>query len=318
MTTDVSAQEQQVVVFDLADERFGIGIHSVREIIRFQAITRTPDAPAAVAGVINLRGSVIPVVDLRHRLNVSKRPIQEDTRILVTETSSGLVGVIVDAVAEVLRLPASAIEPPPAGILHGSNEYVRGIVHQSDSLTILLDLEGALSPDSLSRAGTRPEVDDHLPAPVAVEPSGPSLSTLDVALLETTFAAVKPRAAELVEYFYDQLFQRYPSVIPMFEHADMQEQQGKLLSALALVVANLRNPDALVPALQGLGVRHIGYGAQPAHYEAVGGVLLDSLAYIAGNLWSEQAARAWGDAYTVAATVMIQAAGEAAASGAPR
>ena len=137
----------------------------------------------------------------------------------------------------------------------------------------------------------------------------PTLGDLDVALLEATFNAVKPRGAELTAHFYEQLFAQHPAVIPLFANVKIEEQQGKLLSALALVVANLRHPDVLVPALQGLGKRHVDYGALAPHYDAVGGGLLGSLAHVAGPAWTPEAAKAWGDAYAVAAGVMIAAEG---------
>jgi len=132
----------------------------------------------------------------------------------------------------------------------------------------------------------------------------PTLADLNIGLLEATFEAVKPRGAELTAHFYEQLFTQHPAVMPLFANVKIEEQQGKLLSALALVVANLRHPDVLVPALQTLGKRHVNYGALAPHYDAVGGVLLGSLAYIAGSAWSPEAAKAWGDAYAVAAGVM--------------
>lgn len=315
MATTTATQEQQVVVFDLAGERYGVNIHSVREIIRYQSVTAIPNAPASVSGIINLRGAVVPVVDLRRRLGAPLRPLGEETRIVVVETDGTLVGLIVDAVAEVLRLAASAIEPPPPAIRNAANAYVCGIARVGQTLTILLDLDGALSAEALARfsdevrarGGAHAAATAPASAPSAA-PAAPTLADLDIDLLEATFDAVKPRATELVEYFYEQLFAQYPAVVPLFQRADMQEQRGKLLSAIALVVASLRQPDALVPALQALGERHAGYGAQPAHYPAVGGVLLQALAYIAGDAWTAEAARAWADAYTVVANVMMEAA----------
>lgn len=135
----------------------------------------------------------------------------------------------------------------------------------------------------------------------------PGLGDLNIALLETTFEAVKPRGAELVDHFYTSLFEQHPEVIPMFANANMQEQRGKLLSALALVVANLRHPDALVPAVQGLGTKHHGWGVQPEHYAIVGATLLGSLAHIAGDAWTPAIEEAWSDAYTVIADAMVAA-----------
>lgn len=133
----------------------------------------------------------------------------------------------------------------------------------------------------------------------------PSLGDLNISLLETTFEAVKPRGSELVDHFYTTLFEQHPEVVPMFADADMQEQRRMLLSALALVVGNLRNPDALVPAVQALGTKHHGWGVQPEHYAVVGATLLGSLEHIAGDAWTPEIEQAWSDAYTVVADSMV-------------
>ena len=115
---------------------------------------------------------------------------------------------------------------------------------------------------------------------------------LDIDLLESTFEALAPRGEELVARFYEELFSRYPAVIPMFSNADPAKQQQKLLAALALVVKNLRKPEVLKKALGTLGEKHQAYGAEPAHYEAVATTLLDVMKEMAGDLWTDEVARA--------------------------
>ncbi len=132
--------------------------------------------------------------------------------------------------------------------------------------------------------------------------------SLNVKLLEATFAVVKPKAMDLTALFYKTLFERYPSVKPLFEGVEIKDQQTKLVQALALVVANLSKPDVLIPTLQALGVRHIKYGAEPAHYPAVAEVMLFALAETAGKAWTKEAHQAWSDALNTIATVMIEAA----------
>ena len=134
---------------------------------------------------------------------------------------------------------------------------------------------------------------------------------LNIELLEETFAALAPRGDELVADFYERLFERHPEVQPMFAGADMREQQTKLLGALATVVKSLRKPDELVPVLQELGVRHGALGAVAAHYDAVGPVLLESMAQIAGDAWTDEVEQAWAEAYGLIASVMIEAADDA-------
>ena len=89
------------------------------------------------------------------------------------------------------------------------------------------------------------------------------MADLNVELLEASFGAVAPRADELAKHFYDTLFERHPGVQPLFENTTQVEQQAKLLASISAIVGNLRNPDKLGSYLQGLGARHVGYGAEP-------------------------------------------------------
>ncbi len=130
---------------------------------------------------------------------------------------------------------------------------------------------------------------------------------LNVDLLEQTFQALAPQGAELVRRFYDELFRRHPDVVPMFANTTKEEQQKKLLSALALVVNNLRKPDVLGKALRELGQRHKGYGAIAPHYDAVAATLLDVMAEMAGPLWTSEVHQAWSDALRAVATQMLGA-----------
>jgi methyl-accepting chemotaxis protein len=128
-----------------------------------------------------------------------------------------------------------------------------------------------------------------------------------IALLENSFALLAGSAEQLVARFYEELFERYPAVVPMFDGADMSDQQKKLLAALKLVVNSLRNPDKLVGALTQLGRKHRDYGAQPEHYGAVAETLLDVMAEFAGNAWTEDVKQAWTGALNQVAEVMIKA-----------
>lgn len=147
--------EIQLVVFDLASEHYGVDISDVREIIRMQNITRVPGATSYVEGIINLRGKVLPVLDLRKRLCLKAADQTEESRIVVIDISDGEVGVIVDAVTEVLRVPNSAIELPSAMVTQGNSDYLRGIAKLTDRLIILLDLNKLLSSKADSEAIAR-------------------------------------------------------------------------------------------------------------------------------------------------------------------
>jgi purine-binding chemotaxis protein CheW len=140
-----SMSETQLVVFDLASECYGVDISSVREIMRMQNITRVPGALSYVEGVINLRGKVLPVLDLRKRLSLTIGAQTKDSRVVVIDIAAGEVGVIVDAVSEVLRIPNSAVEPPSSMITQANSDYLMGIARLTDRLIILLDLNKLLS-----------------------------------------------------------------------------------------------------------------------------------------------------------------------------
>ena len=144
-TIDITEQEQQLVVFDLDSEAYGVDISAVREIIRMQDITRVPRTPEFVEGVINLRGKVIPVVDLRKRFGLTEGERNKDNRIVVVDIGGQDIGVVVDAVTEVLRIFTSAIEPPSSVITSADSEYLLGIAKLDDKMIILLELETVLS-----------------------------------------------------------------------------------------------------------------------------------------------------------------------------
>ena len=128
-----------------------------------------------------------------------------------------------------------------------------------------------------------------------------------IALLENSFALLAGQADALVARFYGELFDRFPTVVSMFESTDMDGQKKKLLSALKLVVNSLRNPDKLIIALTELGRRHSDYGAQPEHYGAVTETLLDVMAEFAGNAWTDDVKQAWSEALNQVAEIMIKA-----------
>ena len=136
--------EFQVVICQLGDESYGLDIGSVYEIIRFQASTAVPTAPGFVDGVINLRGRIIPVVDMASRFGMRRSATTKSTRIIVAGTSGARVGLVVDAVTEVLMLAEEAVEPTPDVASAGHDSaYIRGIAKLAGQLVILLDL-GAL------------------------------------------------------------------------------------------------------------------------------------------------------------------------------
>lgn len=139
----------QLVTFSIGSEEFGVDILKVMEIIRTMEITKVPKAPPFVEGVINLRGLVIPIIDLRRRFGLEHKTLDTDTRIIVIEINGMTVGFVVDSVSEVLRIPASTVEPAPPVVAGLDSDYISGIGKLEDRLLILLDLDKLLSADDL-------------------------------------------------------------------------------------------------------------------------------------------------------------------------
>ncbi|AEG59481.1 CheW domain protein [Desulforamulus ruminis DSM 2154] len=134
-----SMQEEQVVVFQLMEQVYGIDINAVYEIIRMETITKIPRTPGFMEGVINLRGRIIPVIDLGLRFGLGQGERTTASRIIIVEVSGQTIGMIVDAVQEVLRFPSGSIEPAPPVVNGVDSAYLRGIAVLEERLIILLD-----------------------------------------------------------------------------------------------------------------------------------------------------------------------------------
>ncbi len=137
----------QLVGFRLADEEYGIEITKVQEIVLLGEITRLPETPAYLKGLINLRNAVIPVVDLRLRFGLPEQPPTDDTRVIVVSVGGRTMGFIADGVTEVLRIARDQISPPPPSVAGLGREYLTGLVKRDKGLLILLDIEKVLSHD---------------------------------------------------------------------------------------------------------------------------------------------------------------------------
>jgi purine-binding chemotaxis protein CheW len=140
----------QLVTFSIGEEEFGVDILKVQEIIRTMEITKVPRAQDFVEGVINLRGKVIPIIDLRRRFGLDSKPHDKHTRIIVIEINSMIVGFVVDSVSEVLRIPAGTVEPPPPVVAGVESEYISGVGKLHDRLLILLDMDKLLSGEDMA------------------------------------------------------------------------------------------------------------------------------------------------------------------------
>ena len=135
----------QLVSFRLDQEEYGIEITKVQEIILTGEITRVPQTPNFIKGLINLRSTVIPIVDLRLRFGLKEESATDDTRIMVVNVNGKTIGIIVDAVSEVLRISQEQIAPPPPTVAGLGREYLTGLVKFEKRLLILLDIDRILA-----------------------------------------------------------------------------------------------------------------------------------------------------------------------------
>jgi purine-binding chemotaxis protein CheW len=142
----------QLVGFHVGGEEFALDILRVQEIIRLQELTRVPSSPEFMDGVMNLRGKIVPVITLRRRFGLPRVPPDERTRIVIIEIKRTVVGMIVDSVSEVLRIPTDSVEPPPR-LGKVDREYVSGMGKIDDRLLILLDAD-----QLMEEAGEMPSV----------------------------------------------------------------------------------------------------------------------------------------------------------------
>lgn len=131
----------QLVSFELAEELYGIEITKVREIILITEITRIPQTPHYVKGLINLRSTVIPVIDLRSLFGLPESETSDESRIMVLQAGGRTIGIVVDSVSEVLRIKKDNIAPPPPTVAQLGQEYLTGLVKLDKRLLILLDVE---------------------------------------------------------------------------------------------------------------------------------------------------------------------------------
>ncbi|MFZ3341341.1 MAG: chemotaxis protein CheW [Terriglobales bacterium] len=142
---EMKSRETQIVGFRVGRETYGIPIMALHEIVRVPEITAVPDAPAHLEGVINLRGKIVSVVDLRKRFNKPATALTRHHRILVVEHRGRLVGMIVDSASEVLKIAESEVEPAPAMMKEGGLDCVTGLGKLQKRLIILLDIDKVLT-----------------------------------------------------------------------------------------------------------------------------------------------------------------------------
>jgi len=161
MQTTRSNGDVQLVTFKLDDQEYGLIIENVVEVVRMVAITRIPKAPDVMEGVINLRGRVVPVINLRKRFGAPPKARDLDTRLLVARIEDRVIALIVDTVSEVLKLDGDSLDASNA-VATGVTEYLAAIGKLGDRLLLILDLDAILSFDEERQlAGLMEELEDH-------------------------------------------------------------------------------------------------------------------------------------------------------------
>ena len=146
---DEDTQKDKYLTFQLAREHYGIEIYYVTEIIGIQTITELPDMPEFIKGVINLRGKVIPVMDVRARFKLPHRDYDERTCIVVVEIKETAVGLVVDEVREVIDIPEEAVEPPPKATGRKNSNFLKGVGKVENDVKIILNISQLLFDEEL-------------------------------------------------------------------------------------------------------------------------------------------------------------------------
>ncbi len=141
----MESSEEKVVVFNIGDEEYAAEINQVERILEFEKITRIPDAPEFLKGVINYQDKIVPVIDLKVRFNLPETSIKEESKIIIAKHDEGDVGLIIDGVSQVLDVPSESITPPPDIIAGIVKEYIKAIIKLDKRIVILLDLGRILS-----------------------------------------------------------------------------------------------------------------------------------------------------------------------------
>jgi purine-binding chemotaxis protein CheW len=147
---------EHLATFMLAGEEYGVDVRLVQEIIRVAEVTPVPRAPEFIKGVINLRGRIIPVVDLKRKLGLGEVEASRLARIVVVKMKDRLIGLLVDGASQVLKVPLSTIEPAPEEVVEIEAHYIRGVAKLPDRLVILMDLQRILAPELREGAGAGP------------------------------------------------------------------------------------------------------------------------------------------------------------------
>ena len=285
----------EFLTFTLGAEEYGVDILKVQEIRGYDTVTRIPDAPDFIKGVINLRGTIVPVVDMRLKFRLGKAEYNALTVMIILNVANRVVGMVVDGVSDVVALTAEQVRPAPEFGASVGTQFLTGIGTLDKRMLILVDIERLMMSADMALVRTGEAGGD---ARLGARPA---------ALVRQSWskvAAIAPQAAAL---FYKNLFEADPSLKALFK-GDMDEQGRKLMQMIGAAVGKLDDPASLVPVLQNLGRRHAGYGVKASHYPIVGAALLKTLEQGLGADFTPDVRTAWAGVYGVIAETMTAAA----------
>ena len=163
-TREGNAEGKQLISFTVGAEEYGLELLRVKEVIRMRQITWLPKAPSCVKGIINLRGDIIPVIDLRDRLGLESQEQTAMTRVIVVEVEGRLVGMVVDSASQVVRVPSDQFDPPPPMAGMATHGFITGVAKMDGKLIITIDAESVLSTDEMSQISGSLEAVERVPA----------------------------------------------------------------------------------------------------------------------------------------------------------
>ncbi len=151
---DTRGELRQFISFSVGDEEYGLELLTVKEVIRVREITWLPKAPSFVKGIINLRGDVIPIIDLRDKFGLEAKEATAMTRVIVVEVDGKLTGMVVDSASQVVRIPVDQIDPPPPVFGGVAQDFITGVGKIDDKLIILLNSDAILTAEERTQLGS--------------------------------------------------------------------------------------------------------------------------------------------------------------------
>jgi purine-binding chemotaxis protein CheW len=163
-TREGATEVKQLISFTVGAEEYGLELLRVKEVIRMRQITWLPKAPPCVKGIINLRGDVIPIVDLRERFGLAAQEQSAMTRVIVVEVQGRLVGMVVDSASQVVRIPVDQFDPPPTVMGEESRDFITAVGKLGDKLIIMIDVDRILSAEEMSKMAGSLEAQEKEPA----------------------------------------------------------------------------------------------------------------------------------------------------------